>query len=57
MMQAVLFVCLSALFALFAFAAGRAGEYVVAVAAAILGIWMGDIARHAVQRHRRRGQA
>ena len=56
-MQTVLFVALAAMFALFAFASARAGEYVVAVAAAILAAWMGDIARQAARRQGRRGQS
>lgn len=56
-MQALVFVILAVMFALFAFASARAGEYVVATAAAILAAWMGDIARQAARRQGSRGRS
>ena len=42
MFHASLFALLSGLFLLFAFSAGRADQFVVAVPAALMALWMGD---------------
>ena len=42
MFHASLFALLGGLFALFAFSAGRADQFVVAVPAALMALWMGD---------------
>ena len=56
MFHASLFALLSVMFALFAFAAGRAGLLVIAVPTGLLALWMGDAAiragRGALRRRR-----
>jgi hypothetical protein len=42
MFHASLFALLSGLFLLFAFSAGRADQFVVAVPAALMALWLGD---------------
>ncbi len=46
----LLFVLLAASFAWIAFAAGRAGVWVVAVAAAVIGGWLASLALRALRR-------
>jgi hypothetical protein len=56
MFHASLFALLGGLFLLFAFSAGRADQFVVAVPAALMALWMGDSAfrsgRGALRRRR-----
>jgi hypothetical protein len=56
MMHIILFSILMSLFALFAFAAAGAGEYLVAVPSAIIAAWLFDALRHAAK-GRSRGRA
>jgi hypothetical protein len=50
---ALLFCSLTLLFAAIAFAAGEAERWVIAVAAAVLALWMGSFAWAALRRIRR----
>jgi hypothetical protein len=57
MFHASLFALLTALFLLFAFEAGRAGQPVVAISAALIALWLGDGARRSVAGVLRRRRA
>ena len=57
MFHATLFALLSGLFLLFAFSAGRADQFVVAVPAALMALFMGDVAFRAARGVRRRRRA
>jgi hypothetical protein len=57
MFHAALFALLSGLFLLFAFSAGRADQFVVAVPAALMALWMGDGAVRAGRGAQRRRRA
>ena len=57
MFHASLFALLGGLFLLFAFSAGRADQFVVAVPAALLALWMGDSAFRAGRGSLRRRRA
>ncbi len=54
MFHAALFALLSGLFLLFAFSAGRADQFLVAVPAALLALWMADSAFRAARGARTR---
>ncbi|MCW2925693.1 MAG: hypothetical protein JWM98_3097 [Thermoleophilia bacterium] len=54
MFHATLFALLSGLFLLFAFSAARADQIVVAVAALLMALWLGDFAFRAGRGVRRR---
>ena len=57
MFHAALFALLGGLFALFAFSAGRADQFLVAVPAALMALWMGDGAIRAARGARRKARA
>jgi hypothetical protein len=57
MFHATLFALLTGLFLLFAFSAGRADQFLVAVPAALMALWMADSAVRAARGARRRRRA
>jgi hypothetical protein len=57
MFHASLFALLGGLFFLFAFSAGRADQFVVAIPAALLALWMGDSSYRAGRAALRRRRA
>lgn len=57
MFHIALFSSITTMLALFAFATGRADHWIVAVPAALLALWSGDLARQGVRRMRSKGHS